>query len=369
MWSTAGCLTCSANVTDGHLRASAIGEDRPTCAVTVSMPPAPLQRRARTRTGRRPAPPRPLVARLVLLALRALSVLPLRVLHAVGGALGAITSWIPAQPRRVTDINLRIACRDLDPKTRARLARTSLAQTGRAFFELPAVWFQPVDRILATVIETTGESCFADAAAAGRGVIVATLHLGSWELGLLHMGRRYDAVTMYRAPRIRELERPLTAARTRAGGTMLQLNLTGARTAIRTIERGGVVVFAADQDPGIGAGIFSPFFGLLTNTNTLFPRLVQRTGARVVIGWSERIAGARGFRLHFRPAGPGVYDPDLAKAADALNAEIESTIRTLPAQYLWSYKRFRIRPPGQVDLYRTKEGLAQALGEQGIERD
>src|ERR1017187_5515108 len=88
MWSTAGRLTCSANVTDGHLRASAIGEDRPTCAVTVSMPPAPLQRRARTRTGRRPAPPRPLVARLVLLALRALSVLPLRVLHAVGGALG-----------------------------------------------------------------------------------------------------------------------------------------------------------------------------------------------------------------------------------------------------------------------------------------
>ena len=323
---------------------------------------APILRPARTTTGRDPAPPRPILARLILFAMRALSTLPLGALQAIGAALGGITAWLPARPRRVTDINLRMAFRGAADAQRARLARTSLVQSGRAMLELAAVWFHPVDRVLASIVETTGESCFSDAAAEGRGVLVATMHLGSWELGQLHMGRRYNSVTMYRAPRIRELSAKLNAARTRAGGTMVELNLTGARGAIRHIERGGVVVFAADQDPGIGAGIFSRFFGVLTNTTTLFARLVQRTGARVVIGWSERLPHGRGFRLHFRAAGPAVYAKDLAAATDALNAELEAAIRTLPEQYLWSYKRFRIRPPGHAKhIYKTKDAFDQAF--------
>ncbi len=32
--------------------------------------------------------------------------------------------------------------------------------------------------------------------------------------------------------------------------------------------------------------------------------------------------------------------------------DIADCVRTCPEQYLWSYKRFRIRPPGMPDPYR-----------------
>ena len=40
------------------------------------------------------------------------------------------------------------------------------------------------------------------------------------------------------------------------------------------------------------------------------------------------------------------------RGAAALNQEIEACVRLAPLQYLWTYKRFRVRPPGCADLYR-----------------
>ena len=320
-----------------------------------------IRRRARTSTGRPPAPPRPLTAWCCRAALRALSVLPLGALQGIGAALGTIASFVPGRPRATTRVNLRLAYREWRAPARARLARRSLAESGRAALELAAVWVWPVERALGLVAGTVGESCFADAAAEGRGVIVASMHLGSWEPGLLHMGRRYGAVTLFRPPRIRELEPLITAARERAGGTMVPVGPAGARRALTTLARGGVTVIVADHDPGVGAGVFAPFFGVLANTTVFISKLARHTNARVVIAWGERLSGARGVRLHFRPAGPGVYDIDPARAAEALNAELEAAIRTRPEQYVWSYKRFRIRPPGDADLYRSAEGLRQAM--------
>ena len=42
----------------------------------------------------------------------------------------------------------------------------------------------------------------------------------------------------------------------------------------------------------------------------------------------------------------------MAADASRLNALFERMIRAAPEQYLWSYKRFKVRPPGEVNLYR-----------------
>jgi KDO2-lipid IV(A) lauroyltransferase len=41
---------------------------------------------------------------------------------------------------------------------------------------------------------------------------------------------------------------------------------------------------------------------------------------------------------------------EIADAA-RVNQLIESAVRLAPEQYLWVHKRFRIRPPGEKNLY------------------
>jgi KDO2-lipid IV(A) lauroyltransferase len=76
---------------------------------------------------------------------------------------------------------------------------------------------------------------------------------------------------------------------------------------------------------------------------TLLPRLVQQTGALVLMTWCER--GANGqFTLHMKPmdppmpVGPSV---SLEAAATAMNQAVESLVRANPGQYLWSYARHK----------------------------
>ena len=330
--------------------------------MTFTLPASgPTFRPARASSGRLPAPARPWTAWACRLTLRGLSWLPLGALHRIGGLAGAIAAMLPARPRRTTRTNLLLAYRHLADRDRQRLARRSLVESGRAACELAAAWLWPADRTLGLIREVVGESVVTDARAAGQGVILTGVHLGPWEVAGLYAMRQYGGLVFFQEPRIRELGPMITAARKRAGGTVVAIGAGGARQAMRTLQRGGVVIFVGDQDPGVGAGVFVPFFGVSTNTSLFVPRLAHRTGARVVILSAQRLPKNAGFRLRFEQASAAVCDADPARGAAALNADFEAVVRACPEQYLWSYKRFRIRPPGDADPYRTTKGLQQAL--------
>jgi lauroyl/myristoyl acyltransferase len=82
----------------------------------------------------------------------------------------------------------------------------------------------------------------------------------------------------------------------------------------------------------------------------LLPRLAAHTDALVVVTYAERLRDGR-FHMRFVPASAGIGDSDVERAAAVLNADVERAVRATPEQYLWSYKRFRIRPPGFPDPY------------------
>ena len=42
---------------------------------------------------------------------------------------------------------------------------------------------------------------------------------------------------------------------------------------------------------------------------------------------------------------------DMVAAARRMNAFIEDRVRETPAEYLWTHKRFKTRPPGEPSLY------------------
>ncbi len=311
-----------------------------------------LYRRARSAAGRALPPPRPVLGWLGRAGVRLGAMIPTPVAYALGGVLGRIVSRLPTRETLATRVNLELCFPDLSGAERRALGRRSFAETSRYFLELGGIWSWDRDRIMALVEGTSGEELLEAAHEKGRGVIVVMPHIGSWELAGIYAGFRHPLTALYRAPRVREMEAVYSRARTRFGVNMVPAGVGGVRALHRALRAGETVVLLPDQDPGRGAGVFVPFFGHPANTSTLLPRLARRSGAPVVLVVARRLRGGR-FHVHFLRGSPDIHDPDPVVGATAVNRDVERCIEIAPDQYLWSYKRFRVQPPGAPSPYKA----------------
>lgn len=297
---------------------------------------------------------RPLTAWAGKLLLGTSSHIPLRLLHAVAGAGARLGSHLSVPETRITRANIEMCFPELSPRERETLVRASLKQTACMAMELGHLWMRPVKEALGLIVDLRGEEHIERALARGRGVLFTAPHLGAWELAGLWGGSRFKITTLYRQPRVREMDQVYTNARKRSGATLVPADGSGVRAVFQALARGEAVALLPDQDPGRGAGVFVPFFNVLANTSTLLPRIASRSQASVLIGFAERLPRAAGYRMHILPGSEGISGDDLEAGAAALNQDIEKAVRMFPEQYLWSYKRFKFRPPGTPDLYGKK---------------
>jgi len=285
------------------------------------------------------------LSRFVRLLLWLLGRLPLRALHALGAGLGLL--WLRAGFReaRVAAINLRLCFPELADAERAQLLRQTLVETGRTAAELPWLWSRGAATLARAIRVVEGEALFLDAITTGKGVLIAAPHLGAWEALNLYLSRTAPVAILYRLPRLAWVEDLINRCRGRLGAEPVRAEAAGVRTLLKRLKDGGVVGILPDQQPKVGEGDFAPFFGHAALTMALFPKLAQRTGARVLYAWAERLPRGAGYAVRFA---------DLGGAADAaaMNAAIEGLARACPAQYQWTYKRFGIQPDGALSPYR-----------------
>lgn len=269
------------------------------------------------------------------LALRLLGMVPLFVASALGRLAGILT-WLasPSYRRKLTD-NLRMA--GFGP---GRVRRQAIMEAGRMMAECPYLWtHKPLyigRRVLATDTEVIER-----AEARGKGVLILTPHLGSFEMAARFYGGRRPITVLYKPPKLAFVRRWLIAARSVDGIQGVTPTVGGLRTMLRTLRKGDIVGLLPDQVPTEGDGVWVPFFGQPAYTMTLPQRLVEMTDCSVVLAVGERLRGGKGWRMHFELL-TEVPTPEL------INQHFERLIRRLPEQYLWGYNRYK-RPPGVQD--------------------
>jgi len=280
-------------------------------------------------------------------SLRLAGRLPLRWLHGAGAAIGWLL-WITPNPlRRKAAQTLSLVVTQFDDKSRQKLLKSTLIETGKSAFELCRIWSGDPAAALALVREVRGIEWFDQALVSDRGLIIAAPHLGCWELLNFWLCSRAPIAIAYRPPRQTALEPLLVKARGALAAEQVRAEgAAGVRTLFKRLIGGGVVGILPDQQPKAGEGAFAPFFGTPALTMVLLSRLAQRTGASVLFAFAERLPRGAGFRIHFLPAPQGIADRDLATAVAALNRGVEDCVRLAPAQYQWAYKRYSIRPAG-----------------------
>ena len=274
------------------------------------------------------------------LVLRWLARRPLWLLHALGGALGWLAySASPTYRRRLRE---NAALAGLSAATR----RAAVAEAGRLVLELPRLWLRPRNQSIEDPVRWEGEALIDQLLDAGRGLIVLTPHIGSFEVVAQAYAERFGArqpmSVLYRPalqPWLRELEE---TARARPALTTAPATLAGVRQLLRALKRGETLGMLPDQVPPDGLGVWAPFFGRPAYTMTLAARLARQTGAALVVVWCERLPRGAGYIVRAQPLSvPPGADSDEAAAATAINLSMEAVIRQRPEQFLWGYARYK----------------------------
>jgi KDO2-lipid IV(A) lauroyltransferase len=79
---------------------------------------------------------------------------------------------------------------------------------------------------------------------------------------------------------------------------------------------------------------------------TLPAKLVEMTGATVLLAFGERLPQGRGWNLRIFPLEAPLEGSPEEQAAQ-INRAMEGLIRTAPDQYFWGYNRYKV-PRGVV---------------------
>ena len=267
--------------------------------------------------------------------------MPLPLMQRLGAVLGWCVWWLSPSYRRNFKANVQaagVAWRD---------ARPAVAAIGAMVAELPWVWMRPHSAKLEGFVKWDGAEHFEAAMQAGKGVIIMSPHLGSWEIGAQAIAEKFGPtygpmVALFRPARKAWLEPLVANARTRPYLDSAPTSLAGVRTLIRTLRNGGYTAILPDQVPPLGQGVWAPFFGRDVYTMTLLAKLAQQTGAQVILTWCERLPAGQGFCMHMRPFdAPELKDATVSPemAAAAVNRGVEAMVRNAPGQYLWGYAR------------------------------
>ncbi len=265
---------------------------------------------------------------------RALSFLPLWMLHALGAVLGWLVFLVSKTYRQ----------RFMANATQAGLGVSNIlpavAAAGRLVAELPRLWMGR-----AVAIQWQGAQHIDKALQAGRGIVFLTPHLGCFEVTAQAYAKRYGQqgkpmTVLYRPPRKSGLGALVGAARQRPGLHTAPATLAGVKQMLKALKHGDCVGVLPDQVPPQHQGLWTPFFGKPAYTMTLSARLAQQTGATVLIAWGQRMAWGQGYTVRVAPF-EGQLSDDLSSATLQINQAMESLIAQCPSQYLWGYDRYK----------------------------
>ncbi|MGH8992932.1 MAG: phosphatidylinositol mannoside acyltransferase [Acidimicrobiia bacterium] len=172
--------------------------------------------------------------------------------------------------------------------------------------------------------------------AGGRGVLMATPHMGNWDLGGAWMASAgYRPVTVVEALDPPELFEWFCTNRRRIGMEVVPLGDGAGSVLLRALEEGRVAGLLSDRDLS-GTGVEVEFFGERTTLPAGPATLALRARVDIIAG-ALLFDGPHRHRLIFRPPIPVARQArlreDIARITQVLAGELETLVRRAPEQW------------------------------------
>jgi KDO2-lipid IV(A) lauroyltransferase len=275
--------------------------------------------------------------------------LPHRLCVALFGSLWRLAFVLIPRLKRTVDVNLRIAFPDQDERWRADMVRKNAVEMGRLLADtvrlpsLDAEWVR--SHVSIPALERYGN------VASQRGVLIATGHLGSFELLGHSMGLwGYPLAAVARRFKSSRLDSWWTGLRQASGNRII--DRTGAfREMVRTISEGTSVAVLFDQNVKINHAIFVDWFGKPAATTRAFALAAIKTQAPVFVA-SMIYCGNDRYRVESVECDfSALYRDNAISDADKVEQVTRTyceMIRSFPQGWFWMHRRWKTRPPGDT---------------------
>lgn len=283
--------------------------------------------------------------------LRLAIVLPYRLLLRLGTGIGVLAYATLPRRRRIVQANIRLAFPHLTPSEQQQLVKAHFRSAGMAVVETPLAWWGS-ERRLRRLYQIEGWEHLQAAQALHRGIIMLGGHFTPMLIcgRLLALDLRFNILVK---PASNDLFEAIMhrSREHQYGGVIMSDDLRGM---VRALKRDEVCWYSPDQDFGRDGSVFAPFMGIPTATITATARLAKLSQAPILPINFERLP-AGGYRLRFLPPWTDFPSGDDVADATRINQFIEAHVHEVPAQYLWSHRRFRTRPEGKSKMYRKRQ--------------
>ncbi len=284
--------------------------------------------------------PRYWLSWLWLVFLRFTALLPLAWSRALGAGLGLLMMATNKKRRRIACINLEMCFPKLSLREREHLLRRHFIVSGQSYVDLAYLVWASERRIL-RMTHIRGLEHYHDLR--GRNVILLAPHCVGINFGGGVIARERAIFTMVKLQGNPVVNWLLNRAQTRFNSFLLS-RTQGLRPVIRGLKQGLVFHYSPDEDFGDRQSVFVPFFGVPTATLTTLGRLAHLTNALVVPCFTRLLPGGRGYEVILKPPLEDFPNGDRVRDAARMNAVIEEGLRSMPEQYLWTFKLFKTRP-------------------------
>jgi KDO2-lipid IV(A) lauroyltransferase len=261
--------------------------------------------------------------------------LPRRWAYALAIVVARLAWILSRRARARLKFNLRVALPDADPRTIRRIAWQNFRNHSKAYADLMRLPRATVAD-LKPLLTIRNQRFMDEAVAAGKGLLVVSAHMGSWEVAAAIWSATIAPVALF----AEELEPPelydwYRTTRQRLGISVLPLNRTGLKQVISALDAGEMIVTAIDRDVA-GTGIQADFFGRPASIPTGPAAIALRKGVPVLPVAVYRLPDDTFIGEGWEPIWPeptGDREADVRALTERLVRHLELIIRQHPEQW------------------------------------
>lgn len=260
--------------------------------------------------------------------------------------------WLGMPDRRhVTRTNLRLCFPELPETEVRRRARHIYRHLMRAALDHGVLWAGSAEDI-SKMVRFDGLENLLNLTNAGKPVIVIAPHFAGLDAAGIALNLHVRGCSLYQKQSNPVWDEAALAGRMRFSEPKLIAKTGGGRDLkqiVHAIHEGLPFYYLPDLDHGHKNSIFVPFFGVPAATVPMVGRLAHVTRAAVIFCVAEMTRD--GYLVHLSEPWKDFPKGDPEVDTLRVTQELESWIRRLPDQYLWTHRRFKTRPEGQPSVY------------------